>query len=98
MGNTFGEFKKDLRRIDQRLASLEQDARQPRLAVETDVSADKKTCKRTESAATAVRAKHGDLEPRGSAVFWTPSTWSTHPLTSTISVVLCRFERGVVFL
>ena len=31
MGKSFGEFKEDLRSIDQRLASLEQDARQSRL-------------------------------------------------------------------
>ena len=30
-----------------------------------------------------------DLEPRGFAVSWTSSTWSTHISTSTISVVLC---------
>ena len=29
-----------------------------------------------------------DLEPRGSVVSWTSSTWSTHPSTFT-SVVLC---------
>ena len=41
MGKAFGEFKEDLRSIDQRLASLEQDARQPRLAMEADGPADK---------------------------------------------------------
>ena len=56
----FGEFKEDLRRIDQRLANLEQDARQPRLAMEADVPVDKKTRERTKGAATAVQAKHGD--------------------------------------
>ena len=60
MGEAFGGLEEDLRRIDQRLASLEQDARQPRLAMEADVSADKKTRERTEGAATAVQAKHGD--------------------------------------
>ena len=50
----------DLRRVDQRLASLEQDARQPRLAMEADVPADKKTRERTEGAAKAVQAMHGD--------------------------------------
>ena len=60
IGKAFGEFKEDLRRIDQRLASLEEDARQPRLAMEADVPADMKTRKRTEGATTAVQTKHGD--------------------------------------
>ena len=45
---------------DQRLASLEQDARQPRLAVEADKPADIKVRERTEGVATAVQAMHGD--------------------------------------
>ena len=56
----FGEYKEDLRRMDQRLASLKQNARQPRLAIEADVPADKKTCECTESAAIVFQAKHGD--------------------------------------
>ena len=44
----------------QRLASLEQNARQPRLTMEPDVQADKKTRERTEGAATAVQAMYGD--------------------------------------
>ena len=43
-----------------RLASLEQDGRQPRLAMAADVPADKETRERTEGAATAVQAMHGD--------------------------------------
>ena len=53
MGEVFGEIKEDLRRIKQRVASLEQDARQPCLAIEADVPADKKT------PAIAAQAKHG---------------------------------------
>ena len=49
-----------MRGIDQRLVSLKQDARQPCLAMETDMEADQKTLKRTEGAATAVQTKHGD--------------------------------------
>ena len=60
MGDAYGESEEDLRGIDQRLASLKQDAQQPRLAMETDIKADKKTRKRTEGAATAVQTKHGD--------------------------------------
>ena len=44
----------EMRMMDRRLASLEQDARQPRLAMEADIKADK------EGAAKAVQAKHGD--------------------------------------
>ena len=56
MGKAFGEIKEDLRRINQRIASLEQDTRQPRLA---DITADKKAREHTEGFATAVQAKHG---------------------------------------
>ena len=60
MDKAFGEIKEDLRRTNQRLASLEQDARQPRLAMEADVTAEKKTRERTEGAAATVQTKHGD--------------------------------------
>ena len=50
----------DIRATEQRSASLEQDARQPRLTMEADGTADKKTRKRTEGATAAVQAKHGD--------------------------------------
>ena len=42
------------------VSSLEQDARQPRLAMEADGPANTRTCKRTEGAATAVQATRGD--------------------------------------
>ena len=45
----------EMRATEQRSASLEQDAWQPRLALEADV-----TAKRTEGAAAAVQAKYGD--------------------------------------
>ena len=54
------EHAEVMRGTDKRLASLEQDARQPRLAMEVDVPADKKTRERTEGAAKAVQAMHGD--------------------------------------
>ena len=44
----------EVRATNQRCPSLEQDARQPRLAVEADVQADKKTRERTEGVATEV--------------------------------------------
>ena len=50
----------EMRATEQRSASREQDARQPSLAMEADVPADTKTRWRTESAATAVQAMHGD--------------------------------------
>ena len=46
--------------MNQHVARLDQDARQPRLAMEADGPADTKTRKRTEGAAKAVQAKHGD--------------------------------------
>ena len=46
-----------MREARQRLAGLEQDVRQPCLAMEADVTADKKTRKRTKGAAAADRAK-----------------------------------------
>ena len=49
-----------MRWVNQRLASLEQDARQPRLVIEADKTANKKTRERMEGAATAVQAKHRD--------------------------------------
>ena len=46
--------------IEQYAARLEQNARQPRLAMEADGQANTKTRERTEGAATAVQAMRGD--------------------------------------
>ena len=46
--------------MNRRVTSLEQDARQPRLAMEADGPASTKTRERTEGAATALQAMHGD--------------------------------------
>ena len=54
------DLTEDLKRANQREVSLEQDARQPRPAMEVDVQADKKAHERTEGAAKAVQAMHGD--------------------------------------
>ena len=54
------ELADEIRGTNQRLASLEQGARQLRLGMEADVPADKKTRECTEGAATAVQAVHGD--------------------------------------
>ena len=58
-GEIIGEVKEDLTCLDQRLSSLEQFAR-PRLAMEADGPANTKTRERTEGAATAVQAIHGN--------------------------------------
>ena len=50
----------DMRGTRQRVASLEQDARQPRLAMEADGPSDTKTRERTKGAAKAVQAMHED--------------------------------------
>ena len=54
------ENQEELKTNDQHEESLEQDARQPRLAMVADGSADKETRERTEGAAKAVQAMHGD--------------------------------------
>ena len=59
-GKALREYKENLRSMDQRLASLEHDARQPRPAMEADVQSDKNTREHTEGAATAVQAVHED--------------------------------------
>ena len=54
------EISDEMRVMDQHVPSLEQDARQPRLAMEADGPTNKKTRERTEGTATAVQAMHGD--------------------------------------
>ena len=54
------ELADKMRATNQRLASLEHDARQPRLIMEAAVPADEKSCERTEGAATAVQAMYGN--------------------------------------
>ena len=54
------EYKEDWRSMDQRSTRLKHDARQPRLAMETDGQADTKTRERTEDAAAAIQAMQGD--------------------------------------
>ena len=51
------EYPKE-KNTNQRLAGLEDEARQPRLATEAGVETDKQTLKRTEGTAAADRAKH----------------------------------------
>ena len=55
------KFMDDITRFFyQHAASLENEARQPRLAMEENGPANTKTRERTEGAATAVQAMHGD--------------------------------------
>ena len=54
------KLSENLKRTNQRVASLEQDARQPRFAMEVDGPSDTKTRERTEGAAKAVQVMHGD--------------------------------------
>ena len=61
-GRWAGKARKtnEVRATDQREAGLERGARQPRLTMEADGSANTKTRERTEGAASAVPAMHGD--------------------------------------
>ena len=54
------ELTNEMRATKQRLAGLEQGARQPPLAMGADVTSDNKTRKRTEGAVAADQAEHGD--------------------------------------
>ena len=54
------ELADDMRATKQRLVGLEQDTWQSRLAMEAEVPSDTETRERTEGAAVAVQAKHGD--------------------------------------
>ena len=64
------EHTDEMRETNQRVASLEHDARQPRLTVEAGGPADKKTRERTEGAGKVVQAMHGDvISEKGSKTF-----------------------------
>ena len=69
------ELDKTVRYLEQHSSSLEQDARQPRLAMEADGIANTNTRERTEGAATAVQAMHGES--------FTPRRVEPGPKTST---------------
>ena len=56
----FDQMVEAMRETDQRLASLEHDAWQPRLPMKADEQVDTKTRERTEGTATTVQAMHGD--------------------------------------
>ena len=56
----FDKLTENMRRANQRLAGLEQEAPQPCLAMEANVTEGKKTRERTEGATAAIQAKHGN--------------------------------------
>ena len=76
------ELAEGMKVTDQRLANLEQDARQPRFAMEENVPADEKTCERTEGTAREVQAVYGyscsanrvDPDPMCANIFGDDST------------------------
>ena len=63
MEQEVGRDGKDWRNMDQRFTRLVHDAQQQRFAMATDRPANTKTRERTEGAATAVQAKHGNSCP-----------------------------------
>ena len=75
--NKMDDISDEIRVTSQRVSSLEQDAGQPRRAMEVDGQANTKTRERTEGVATVVQAKHGnscsadrvDLDPMYSTSF-----------------------------
>ena len=60
MDKLLREYKEDWSSMDQRLTLLQHDARQPRRVMEADGPSKSKTRERTEGAATAVQAMHGE--------------------------------------
>ena len=82
------ELMEKMTETNQRLAGLEHKARQPRLAMEVDVTPDTKTRKRTEDAA-ADRAKHGDSSS-AKRVDASPTSSTSFGMTAESPALLCR--------
>ena len=76
MGEVLKEIIEELRSMNQRVARLEQNARQPRFSMEAEGQADTKTRERMAGAATAVQAMHVD-SCSASRVDLDPKTIST---------------------
>ena len=82
------DISNEMRVMGQGVSSLEQNARQSRLAMEADGQASTKTRERTEGAATGDQAKHGDscsadrvgLDPMCSTASVMTSQDLRHPL------------------
>ena len=69
----------EMRLKSERLASLQHDARQPRLAIEADGLADTRTRERTEGVATAVQAMHADSFSASGLI---PARRATRPVSA----------------
>ena len=90
----FGEMDKMMRRLEQHVASLEQDARQPRFAMEADGPAGAKTRDRTEGTAKEVQAMHGDSVSAGRVNPGAKTTSTSLCVTTESSASPCK--NGVV--
>ena len=86
----FDKLKELIRRLEQHLLSQEQDARQPRLAMEADGTADTKTRERTEGAATAVQAMRLDSYTAEQKVQDGPKTSISYGMMAKPPDLLCR--------
>ena len=84
------KLTENLRWADKRVASLEQDARQLRLAMEADGPADTKTRERTEGAATAVQAMHGDSFTANRVTSGPKTTSTSFGMKAEPPTLLCR--------
>ena len=76
--------------MDQRLAGLGHNARQPRPATEADVQADTKTCERMEGAAKAVQAMHGDSFSANRSQAGPKTTSTSFGVKAEPLALLCR--------
>ena len=92
----FDKLKKLMRRLEQHLLSQEQDARQPRLAMEeADGHANTNTQDRAEGAAKAVQAMRGDSYNAEQKVQDGPKTSITFGVDAELPDFPCR-EDGLV--
>ena len=89
------EFTGILRATKKRLAGLEQDARQPRLAAVADVETDKKTRKRTEGVAAADRAKYNGDSSSARGVDNGPTNSTSFSMIAEPLALLCRDDALV---
>ena len=93
VSETWGEAFREceyLRRMDQRLASLDQNARQPRLAMDANVPADEKTRERTDDAAKAVQAMHNRDSFSAKKVQDDPKSSTTFGMKAEPPALSCR--------
>ena len=83
-------FEEQTELLEKRLTRLEHGARQPRLAIEADGQANTKTRERTEGAATAVQAMHGDSCTTAQKVQDGPKTSITLGMEAEPPALPCR--------